>query len=174
MTFRGISRSTVAALGSRWRSMVVAVLVIASAAVLLTLYVTQYRVDRQTGPAAEESAVEAASSASAALLSYAPETIDADLSTAHSLMTGEFATYYGKFTADVVAPAARERGVKARAHVVDSALMELQPDQAKVLVFLNQETVSRERPEPSLTASSVVVTMTKVDGRWLVSSFEPV
>lgn len=149
-------------------------LLIASAVVLSTLYVTQYRVDRQTGPAAEAEVVEAASDATASLLSYAPETIDTDLSTAQSLMTGEFATYYGKFTAYVVAPAVRDRGVKATARVIDSALMELKPDQAKVLVFLNQETVSRERPEPAVTASSVVVTVTKVENNWLISAFDPV
>ncbi|MGQ9409620.1 hypothetical protein [Mycolicibacterium gilvum] len=77
-------------------------------------------------------------------------------------MTGEFATYYGGFTSEVVAPAARDRGVKAQAHVIDSALMDIQPDQAKVLVFLKQETASRERPEAAVTASSVAVTVTKV------------
>ncbi|WP_460359180.1 hypothetical protein [Mycobacterium sp. ZZG] len=159
---------------SRWRWAVVMTLLIASAVVLSTLYVTQYRVDRQTGPAAEAEVVEAASDATASLLSYTPETIDTDLSTAQSLMTGEFATYYGKFTANVVAPAVRDRGVKATARVIDSALMELEPGQAKVLVFLNQETVSRERPEPAVTASSVVVTVTKVENNWLISAFDPV
>ena len=45
---------------------------------------------------------------------------------------------------------------------------------AKVLVFLNQETVSRDRPEPSLVASSVVVSVTKVDEKWLISALDPV
>ena len=57
---------------SRWRALVVAVLVIASGAVLATLYMTQYRIDSKTDAAAEEAAVAAASSATAALLSYAP------------------------------------------------------------------------------------------------------
>lgn len=52
--------------------------------------------------------------------------------------------------------------------------MEIRPDSAKVLVFLNQETSSKERPDPSLTASSVVVSLTKVDGNWLISAFDPV
>ncbi|QZT64748.1 hypothetical protein [Mycolicibacterium austroafricanum] len=167
------SRRVVAAL-ARWRILAVSVLLIASTAGLTTLYLTQYRVDRQTGAAAQDATVAAASSATAELLSYAPDTIDDDLAAAGSLTTGEFATYYGKFTAEVVAPAARDRGVKAQAHVIDSALLELQPDQAKVLVFLKQETASRERPEPAVTASSVVVTVTKVGGDWLVSAFDPV
>lgn len=159
------------AVASRWRIVAVSLLLIASGALLATLYVTQYRIDSQTDGAA---AVEAASSATATLLSYTPETIDADLAAARSVMTGEFATYYGGFTSEVVAPAARDRGVKAQAHVIDSALMDIQPDQAKVLVFLKQETASRERPEAAVTASSVAVTVTKVDGTWLVSAFDPV
>lgn len=159
---------------SRWRALIVTVLVIVSGAILATLYVTQYRVDSQTDGAAGEAAVAAASSATATLLTYAPETIDADLASARELMTGEFATYYGGFTAEVVAPAAREKGVKAEAAVIDSALMELHPDRAKVLVFLKQQTASRERPEAAVTASSVAVTVTKVDGKWLVSAFDPV
>ena len=158
----------------RWGLIAAAVLLIASAAVLTTLYITQYRADRQTGPAAQEAVVAAASNATTALLSYAPETIDSDLEAARSMMTGEFATYYGKFTADVVAPAARDRGVQAQAHVIDSALMELHRDQAKVLVFLKQQTASRERPEPAVTANSVVVTVSKVGDSWLVSAFDPV
>ncbi|MBV5245741.1 hypothetical protein KUF57_19555 [Mycolicibacterium sp. PAM1] len=162
------------AVASRWRIVAVSLLLIASGALLATLYVTQYRIDSQTDGAAAEAAVEAASSATATLLSYTPETIDADMAAARSVMTGEFATYYGGFTSEVVAPAARDRGVKAQAHVIDSALMDIQPDQAKVLVFLKQETASRERPEAAVTASSVAVTVTKVDGTWLISAFDPV
>ncbi|MGE2734696.1 hypothetical protein [Mycolicibacterium vaccae] len=159
---------------ARWRLLSVVVLLIASAAILLTVYLTQYRVDQQTGAAAEQAAVAAASDATVSLLSYAPESIDADLEAARQVMTGEFATYYGKFTSDIVGPAARDRGVKASAHVIDAAAMELRPDRAKVLVFLKQETVSKERPQPALTAGSVVVSLDKVDGTWLVSAFDPV
>ncbi|MEZ0341095.1 hypothetical protein ACAG25_14030 [Mycobacterium sp. pV006] len=157
-----------------WAPLLVAVLVIASAAALVWVYVTQYRVDRQTDAAAQKVAVSVASEAAVTLLSYTPETIDADLAAARQVMTGEFATYYGKFTADIVGPAARDRGVKADAEVVEAAAMDVDPDRAKVLVFLTQQTVSTERPEPALTASSVVVTLSKVDGTWLVSAFDPV
>ncbi|EJZ08943.1 hypothetical protein [Mycolicibacterium vaccae] len=174
MTVDSAPRRTARPPVSRWRLLVVSALLIASATVLTTLYVTQYRVDRQTTPAAEEAVVEAVSEATEALLSYGPGTIDTDLSATGSLTTGEFATYYGKFTENVVAPAARERGVTAQARVIDSALIELHPDQAKVLVFLNQATTSRERPEPAVTASSVIVSATKVEGDWRISALDPV
>ena len=167
-------RSFLSTARSRWCSMLVLVVLVGSAAGLTTVYLTQYQVMRQTGAAVEQAAVAAASSGTVALLSYAPDTIDADLATAKSQMTGEFLTYYGKFTTDVVAPAVRDRGVKASARAVDAAVMEIRPTEAKVLVFLDQETVSRDRPEPAYTASSVIVSLAKVDGEWLISAFDPV
>lgn len=161
-------------LGRNWRAIAVAMIVTAAAAFLATVYLVEYRTDQQANAAGRAAAIDAASNGTAALLSYAPETIDSDLETSRSLMKGEFLTYYSKFSADVVAPAVRERGVTANAHVARAAVMELHPDHAKVLLFLNQQTSSRDRPEPAPTASSVVVSMTKVDGRWLISAFDPV
>lgn len=149
--------------------------VLAVAAVATTaLYVIAYRPVQETDDAASEAAVRAASSATVALLSYAPETLDQDMERARTLMSGEFLNYYGKFTADVVAPAVRTKGIKATAQVVNAGLMEIRPNDAKVLVFLNQETVSRERPEPAFTASTVVVSLAKVDAQWRISAFDPV
>nr|WP_232006399.1 hypothetical protein [Mycobacterium sp. 852013-50091_SCH5140682] len=145
-----------------------------SASSAAALYFTQYRVAHETGAVAVKGVVEAASTGTVALLSYAPETLDKDLATARALMVGDFLTYYGKFTSDVVAPAVRDKGIRASAQVVRAAMMEIHPESAKVLIFLNQETVSKERPDPALTASSVVVSLTKLDGKWLISAFDPV
>jgi Mce-associated membrane protein len=43
-----------------------------------------------------------------------------------------------------------------------------------VLVFVNQVTTSKDRPDPALATSSVVVKLTNTDGRWLISEFNPV
>jgi Mce-associated membrane protein len=42
-----------------------------------------------------------------------------------------------------------------------------------VLVFLNETTASKEKPEPLTTASSVRITLTKVNGSWLISKLDP-
>lgn len=159
---------------ARWKGIALTVLALAAGTLASVLYVTDYRPSRQTDPAAQQVVTDAAATATVALLSYSPETLDRDLERARTLMTGEFLTYYGKFSAEVVAPAVRDKGIRAGAQVLNSALMEMQPDTAKVLVFLNQETASRDRPEPALTASSVVVTLSKVDGHWLIAALDPV
>ncbi len=161
-------------LTSRRKGMLLTVPVVAAAVFATVVYLTGFRQIQQTDAVAEQVAVDAASSATVALLSYSPETLDRDMERAQSLMAGEFLTYYGRFTAEVVAPAVRDRGITANAQALNSALMEMEPDSAKVLVFLNQETTSRDRPEPSLTASSVVVSLAKSDGKWLISALDPV
>ena len=47
------------------------------------------------------------------------------------------------------------------------------PTHAVVLVFVNQTVVVGE-DAPTDTSSSVRVTLDKIDGRWLISEFEPV
>ncbi|BBX12828.1 hypothetical protein MNVM_19090 [Mycobacterium novum] len=170
----GLAARTTAALIARWQILALAALLSSATVLAGVLYATAHRPDRQSDAAAAQSAIDAASSGTVALLSYAPETLDRDMDRARALMTGGFSTYYGKFTTDVVAPAVRTKGIKASAQVLNAALMEIRSNEAKVLVFLNQETVSRDRPEPALTASSVVVSLTKTNNEWLVSALDPV
>lgn len=156
-------------------AVLLALLVVASAALAACLLYFQYLPDRDTDAAAAKSAITAASDGTVAILSYSPDTLDRDFSSAKSHLTGDFLSYYTKFTEQIVAPAAKQKSVKTNAVVVRAAVSgELHPDNAVVLVFVNQSTVSKDRPEPSLTSSSVLVTLTKANGRWLISSFNPV
>jgi Mce-associated membrane protein len=64
--------------------------------------------------------------------------------------------------------------VTTTAQVVGAATSELHPDSATVLVFVNQVTTSKERPDPSMASSTVKVSLTKVNGQWLITKFDPV
>lgn len=151
-----------------------ALLLIASAGLTAWLYFHTYRPDQQTGTIASDAALEAAKAGTVAALTYSPESLDKDLETAKSHLTGDFLNYYGQFTDSVVRPAVKTKQVTTSANVVRAAVSEMHPNQAKVLVFVNQQTISADRQEPTLSASSVVVTMDKVDGKWLISAFDPV
>lgn len=150
-----------------------AVLVVASMSLAAWLFFFHYRPDQQTNTAAADTVTKAASDGTALLLTYSPKTIDRDLTTAKSHLTGDFLTYYTNFTDQVVAPAAKQKEVQATANVVKAAVSELHSDSAVVLLFVNQTTVSKERPTPALSASSIKVTLSKVNGAWLISKFEP-
>ncbi len=151
-----------------------ALLVVASAALAAALLYFQYEPDRATDAVAAKSAIAAATEGTVAILSYSPETLERDFSSAKSHLTGDFLSYYKQFTQQIVAPAAKQKSVKTTAVVLRAALSELHPDSAVVLEFVNQSTASADRPEPTLTASSVLVTLTKADGKWLISSFNPI
>ncbi|WP_234789224.1 twin-arginine translocation pathway signal [Mycolicibacterium monacense] len=159
---------------ARWRLILTVLIAAASVGLAVVLYVTQYRTDVQTDGAAASAAVRAASEGTVALLSYQPDSVDTDLTAAKTHLTGEFLTYYGKFSDEILLPAARERAVRSEAAVVRAAEAEIHPDTAKVLVYVNQTTTSRERPDASQTASSVMVSLTKVGERWLISAFDPI
>lgn len=150
------------------------VALLASAGMAGWFYLNEYRPDQQTDPAAAQVALEAAKTGTVALLSYSPESLDQDFTNAKSKLTGDFLSYYTQFTEQIVTPAAKEKSVKTAASVVRAGVSEIQPDSAEVLVFINQTTTSKENPDGAFAASSVKVGLKKVDGNWLIESFDPV
>ena len=138
------------------------------------MYFSQYRPDRQTDAAVEQSAVNAARDGTVALLSYKPDTLNQDFEAAKSHLSGDFRNYYEQFTKDVITPAAQSKGVTTAAQVVGAAPTELHRDSAVVLVFVNQATTSKERPDPSMASSSVLVSLARQHGDWLIVKFDPV
>ncbi|MGW4096208.1 twin-arginine translocation pathway signal [Mycobacterium sp. NPDC004974] len=157
----------------RWRPIAVVCVLLASASSAAALYFAMYRVDHGIA-AASTTVVDAASDGSVALLSYAPDSLDQDFADARSRLTGDFLTYYSEFADKFVAPAAKQKDIRATASVVRAAPITVQSDTAEVLVYLNQATTSRDNPEPAQAASAVKVGLTKVDGNWLISSFTPI
>ncbi len=162
----------------RWRGRIAAAALVlalaASAGLAGWLYYFQFRPDQQTDQAAADAAVNAAKGGTVALLSYAPDSLDKDFANARTHLTGDFLSYYNDFTQQIVTPAAKQKQVKTSADVINAGLSEIHPDSAVVLVFLNQTTTSSENPDGAFSASSVKVGLTKHDGTWLISSFDPV
>ena len=155
-------------------AVLLAVALVASAGVAAWLYFKQYRPDQETSAAVATVALDAAKNGTVALLSYAPETLDKDFAAAKSHLTGDFLSYYTQFTEQIVTPAAKQKSVKTAASVVQAAVSELHPDSAVVLVFVNQSTTSKANPDGAFAASAVKVGLKKINGAWLISSFDPV
>jgi Mce-associated membrane protein len=108
-----------------------------------------------------------------ALLSYQPDSVDKDLGAARERLTGDFKNAYGALIREVVIPGAKEKHISAVAKVSAAASVSVTDTHAVVLVFVNQ-TVSIGAGTPTDTAPVLRVTLDKVDGRWLVSHFDPV
>ncbi|AGB24675.1 hypothetical protein Mycsm_04436 [Mycobacterium sp. JS623] len=155
-------------------AIVLTIALLASAGAATWLYFGQYRTDQKTDDAAAKVVLDAAKRGTVAMLSYSPETLDKDFANAKSHLTGDFLSYYTNFTQQIVTPAAKQKAVKTSAAVVRAAVSELHPDSAMVLVFINQNTTSKENPDGAFAASAVKVGLKKINGTWLISQFDPV
>jgi Mce-associated membrane protein len=123
--------------------------------------------------AAAEVSVRAASESTIAILSYKPETVDRDLKAAAERLTAGFRQQYTQLVNDVVAPGAKQQHITAVATVPAAASVSATGKHAVVLVFVDQ-TTTMGNDAPTQTTSSVRVSLEKVDGRWLISQFDPV
>lgn len=150
-------------------------LVVASVALLLVLGFTlgwPWPL-KQKYDAAAASAVDAAKDGVVAVYTYSADTIDRDIASAQSHLTGDFLTQYREYVQSPAPTEAKRNAVKTGATVAAAALMELDPGSAEVLLFINQTTTSAQNPATSLASRSIVATLTKVDGKWLISSLRP-
>jgi Mce-associated membrane protein len=122
---------------------------------------------------AAEQSIRAASDSTIAILSYKPETVDQDLKAAADRLAEPFRQQYSQLVNDVVAPGAKQQHISAVATVPAAASVSATGKQAVVLVFVDQ-TTTIGTDAPTQSTSSVRVSLDKVDGRWLISQFDPV
>jgi Mce-associated membrane protein len=144
-------------------------------ALLSTLGVAYLKYQEVTNIEAERARVEsvqAAKDSAVAMLSYAPNTADTNLTAARDRLTGNFRDSYTSLTHDVVIPGAKEQKISATATVPAAASVSASADHAVALIFVNQAIVIGNGA-PSQTDSVVQVTLDKVDNRWLISGFDP-
>lgn len=122
--------------------------------------------------AGAEAAV-AARDAIIAISSYQPATAGQKLEAAASdRLTGRFLDDYTQLVKAVLVPEAAAKKITATATVPAVAVVTAERKHVIVLAYVDQtRTVDSGAPEK--TASTVRVTLDDVDGRWLISGFEP-
>ena len=118
-------------------------------------------------------ATQAARDSTIALLTYRPDTVERDLGAARDRLTGQFKDAYTSLTREVVIPGSKQKQISAVATVEAAASVSAAPNHGAVLLFVNQTTIVGTNA-PAYTASSVRVTLDKIDRRWLISGFDPV
>jgi Mce-associated membrane protein len=123
--------------------------------------------------AARTESVRAASEDAAVLLSYRADSADKDLGAARDRLTGEFKDAYTALTREVVIPGAKEKHISSVAKVSAASSVSATANHAVALLFVNQ-TVTIGDGAPTDTQPVIKVTLDKVNGRWLVSRFDPV
>ncbi|MBO0877944.1 MAG: hypothetical protein J2P19_31600, partial [Pseudonocardia sp.] len=127
-----------------------------------------------------EAALEAARSGTAAVLTYSSKTLDADLARAHAAIGGAFVTKFDAVTSSTIVPAARQQDLTSKATVLHAALLDDggfdptdRPDQQQALVFVNHATFVNNQPQPPAASSQLKVTMTRMNGEWLITDLRP-
>ena len=123
---------------------------------------------------AGSAAISAATTRIPVILSYSYKTLDSDIATALSNVTGSFKNDYQSLLQSAVAPVATQKQITTKATVVGTGLVVSHKNSAIVLVFVNQSTTSTASKTPQLDGSRIRVGLTKVHGQWLVSSLSPV
>lgn len=146
-------------------------------AVMLALAITAgflsyYDRTARVTQSAAESSVQAARDGTVEILSYTPDNVQAKLTAARDLLTGDFRNTYTSLTNDVVIPGALQKRIAATAKVPAASTTSATATHAVVLVFINQTVVIGD-DAPSDTASAVEVTLDKSGDRWLISGFDP-
>ncbi|MCV7412235.1 hypothetical protein AWC05_16595 [Mycobacterium florentinum] len=117
--------------------------------------------------------VRAAGEDAAALLSYRADSADRDLGAARERLTGEFKDAYTALIHEVVIPGAKEKHISSVAKVTAASSVSATANHAVALLYVNQ-TVTIGDGAPTDTQPVIKVTLDKVNGRWLVSRFDPV
>jgi Mce-associated membrane protein len=123
---------------------------------------------------AGEDAAGAARDSIVAILSYQPATVEQSLAAAAAdRLTGKFLDDYTQLIKTVVVPDAVGKRITATTEVPAAAVVSAEDHHAVVLAYIDQ-TMAVGTAAPTRTNSAVRVTMDNVDGRWLISGFDPI
>ncbi|MGI9124807.1 MAG: hypothetical protein ACR2JM_08650 [Mycobacterium sp.] len=129
---------------------------------------------RRADERAGNEAAQAARDSIVAILSYRADTAEKDLETAaQDRLTGKFRDDYTQLIKTVVVPEAKRKSAGAVTRVPAVAVVSAGSDDAVLLAYIDQ-TMTAGKDAPTQTNSSVRVRMERIDGRWLISGFEPI
>ncbi|BBZ05653.1 outer membrane protein [Mycolicibacterium chitae] len=127
----------------------------------------------ERNPSASIAAVQAATDGTIAMLSYQHDTVEQQLGAVGDRLTGDFKDGYAALVNDVVIPGSKQQKISAEVTIPAVAPVTVSDTHAAVLLFVNQATTIGD-DAPTSTTSSVRVGLDKVDGKWLISEFQPI
>lgn len=109
----------------------------------------------------------------ATVLSYSPDSVEADMEAAKSHLIGDFLTEFSDLGASEVVPRAKKDAIGAQWDVTGTSLVSAEVDAATVLVFLHGTVTSGGTPQPAELSSSVRVHAERTGQSWSISDLEP-
>lgn len=85
--------------------------------------------------------------------------------------TGEFKDMYSQSSAGLK-QVLIDNKAKATGTVLAAGIKSATPDKVEVMLFVDQSVTNALNPEPRLDRNRIIMTMEKVDGRWLAGNVE--
>ncbi|MFE6864093.1 h domain protein [Nocardia sp. NPDC057668] len=123
---------------------------------------------------ARENSVTAARKTVESMFSYDFKTVDATLPKVADNLAPGFQEDYLKLVKEAIAPGAKEKSLTVQATAQAGGVISVDVEHAEVLLFLNQVTTSKDKPEATTSGSRVKVSLDKDGDRWLVAEVTPV
>lgn len=130
--------------------------------------------DMETTAKSRAEAVAAARDLLPKVLSYSYDTLDASLTGATDALTGDFKSDFQQLVDSAVRPSAADRKIVTTTAVQDASVVDADQSHATVLAFINQSTTAADQQTPKIDGARLRIGLEKVDGRWLISSIDPV
>ena len=148
-------------------------LVLATAILITSMVMWKAAQERRALATAQVGASSAASTIVTKLLGYDYRTFDKHTIAVSALLTGRFKSEFVQAATTVVKPLAVQNQAVVLATVSKAAVMST-PGQGdvKILLFVDQRTTSAKLASPQIDQNRVMLTMSQVAGRWLVSKVE--
>ncbi|GAA4546449.1 hypothetical protein [Pseudonocardia xishanensis] len=131
-------------------------------------------VSAQSDATAKTEAVAAASDAVPRLLSYDQNTLGQIPALTDQLTTGQFRDVFHATFDQLIQPNAVAQQASSTATVASASWLTVNGDDATVLLLLDQRTTSQKLVGERIDTVQARVTMSRVDGAWLVSGLDQV
>lgn len=116
-------------------------------------------------------ALDAATAFTVKLANINPEAVDQNLADVLDGSTGKFKDLYTQ-SSEQLRQALIENEAAAHGTVIDAAVKSATKKKVEVMLFVDQTVRNSKLPQMQLDRSRIVLTMEKVDGRWLASDVE--
>lgn len=150
-------------------------ILVALVVVGLVLLLIAWRQAHQANEVEEagQAAMKVARTSTPAILNYTDSNLSRQLASSRRLMTPRYAKGYAAMVKTRVWPQARKFGVANEIGVVSTGVVKATPKTAVILVFANQTTRTKAKPEGITQGTRLEVTLRKNEERWLVDDVRP-
>ena len=153
-------------------------LLLATAALVASLVIWRAAEDRRVLASNQAAAASAAGVIVEKMLGYDYKSFDQHTVEVSALLTGSFRNEFVQAATNRVKPLAVENQAVVVAKASEVSVMSTpakdsgRQDSVRILAFVDQSTTSAKLERPQIDQNRVILTMSQVDGRWLVSRVE--